>query len=415
MKILLSAYACEPNKGSEPGVGWNWARNLARMGHQVHLITRANNRESVEAAIEAEGLPLSVLFYDLPKWARWWKRGERGIRLYYILWQYKIYRLAKTLHNFQKFDVIHHITFGVFREPSFLAFCGAPFIFGPVGGGEEAPPALLASLHSALKAKERLRIFANRIAPLNPVLRKMYRRTNLVLCKTYETERLIENLGCRIVTQPEIGCEPLCSTPSDISRAPGRLRLLYVGRLLGWKGVHLAIQSFAEIRLELPDASFTIVGRGRDERWIRNIAARHGVLNSIDWIPWLPKGELQSVYERHNLFVFPSLHDSSGNVVLEALSCGLPVICLDVGGPPLIAGQGCGAIVSTKNKTERAVVHAIAEEILSIASSEETWQRCSDAARRRAAELSWENVVRNAYLEIERTIDAESARTPITM
>lgn len=414
MKILLSAYACEPGKGSEPGVGWNWARTLAQMGHQVHLITRANNRGSVKAAIEAENLPLSVSFYDLPAWARWWKKGERGIRLYYILWQYGIYRHAKKLLSVKSFDVIHHISFGVFRDPSFLAFCGVPFVFGPVGGGEEAPPALLTSLPLGLQAKERLRIFANRIAPLNPILRRMYRKTGLVLCKTHETENLVKNLARCVGTQPEIGCEHIGPTPT-VTHTLGRLRLLYVGRLLGWKGIHLAIQSFAEIRSQFPDAGFTIVGRGGDEAWIRSVAARHGVLNCIEWVPWLPKDELQSVYDRHNLFIFPSLHDSSGNVVLEALSSGLPVVCLDAGGPALIVGHGCGAIISTKNRTEQTVVHAIAEATRSIASSGDTWQKYSDAARRRAAELSWENVVRNAYREIERTLNAESVRAPATV
>ena len=50
MKILVSAYACEPGKGSEPGAGWLWARAAARR-HEVWVLTRANNREAIEAAL----------------------------------------------------------------------------------------------------------------------------------------------------------------------------------------------------------------------------------------------------------------------------------------------------------------------------------------------------------------------------
>ena len=48
MKVLVSAYACEPGKGSEPGVGWQWVRQIARF-HDTWVITRANNREKIEA------------------------------------------------------------------------------------------------------------------------------------------------------------------------------------------------------------------------------------------------------------------------------------------------------------------------------------------------------------------------------
>ena len=48
VKILLSAYACEPNKGSEPEVGWKWATTLSKLGHEVHVITRLNNKENIE-------------------------------------------------------------------------------------------------------------------------------------------------------------------------------------------------------------------------------------------------------------------------------------------------------------------------------------------------------------------------------
>ena len=73
MKILLSAYACEPNLGSEPGVGWNWAIELTRLGNEVWVLTRESNRARVEGASgDYKQLEkLNFLYYDLPVWARW--------------------------------------------------------------------------------------------------------------------------------------------------------------------------------------------------------------------------------------------------------------------------------------------------------------------------------------------------------
>jgi hypothetical protein len=144
LKILLSAYACEPNKGSEPGVGWNWALELAKQNHRVCVLTRLSNRPSIESALASSGeVPgLRFVYFDLPGWARWWKKGLRGIYLYYFLWQIGAFLAARELHKQDRFDLVHHVTFVSIRQPSFMGLLGIPFIFGPVGGGENTPWAL---------------------------------------------------------------------------------------------------------------------------------------------------------------------------------------------------------------------------------------------------------------------------------
>ena len=127
MKILLSAYACEPGKGSEPGVGWHWALELAGLGHETWVLTRANNRPPIEAALAGRPPPASnprFLYYDLPAWARWWKKGRRGIHLYYLLWQWGAYRLARKVHARARFHIVHHVTFVSMHQPSFMGNLG---------------------------------------------------------------------------------------------------------------------------------------------------------------------------------------------------------------------------------------------------------------------------------------------------
>ena len=98
LRILISAYACEPRKGSEPGIGWQWALAHAAAGHEVWVLTRANNRAAIEDALQHHPSPgLHFVYHDLPRWMRWWKRGGRGVRLYYLLWQWGAYRLARIL------------------------------------------------------------------------------------------------------------------------------------------------------------------------------------------------------------------------------------------------------------------------------------------------------------------------------
>lgn len=124
LKILVSAYACEPGKGSEPGVGWNWVKQLARF-HDVWVLTRTNNREPIERALAQEPMAnVHWVYFDLPRWARFWKKGRRGVHLYYYLWQIGAYFVGRRLHNQVKFDLVHHITFDNFIGcPVSLCFC----------------------------------------------------------------------------------------------------------------------------------------------------------------------------------------------------------------------------------------------------------------------------------------------------
>src|SRR5581483_11891914 len=89
LKVLLSAYACEPGKGSEPEVGWQWALQMARY-HDVTVLTRANNRESIEKEIatlrQTQPVPEFVYHDEGAFWLRIKKRFKT-VRFYYHLWQ----------------------------------------------------------------------------------------------------------------------------------------------------------------------------------------------------------------------------------------------------------------------------------------------------------------------------------------
>ncbi|MCX6924421.1 MAG: glycosyltransferase family 1 protein, partial [Verrucomicrobia bacterium] len=139
----MSAYACEPGKGSEPGVGWNWALQMSRW-HEVWVLTRANNRPNIEKAIlPGEQHHLHWVYYDLPRWTRFWKKGSRGIQTYYYLWQMAAWRLGARLHREIGFDLLHHVTFGKYWVPNYLAFLPIRSMLGPLGGGESTPAALV--------------------------------------------------------------------------------------------------------------------------------------------------------------------------------------------------------------------------------------------------------------------------------
>jgi hypothetical protein len=107
MKILLSAFTCHPHQGSEPGVGWHWAIEIAKLGHEVWVLTHTEYQAAIEVALpdfpQING-KLHFLYYHVPTWLAWWRRDQRGIYPYYVLWQWGAYRFVKRIHAQQQFD-----------------------------------------------------------------------------------------------------------------------------------------------------------------------------------------------------------------------------------------------------------------------------------------------------------------------
>jgi glycosyltransferase involved in cell wall biosynthesis len=400
LKVLLSAYACEPGKGSEPGMGWHWAMEIARLGHEVHILTRANNVASLERVLpQLDGLRLFVHGYDLPPFLRWWKRGQRGAHLYYALWQWGAYRRARSLHRASAFDLVHHITLAVYRHPSFMGRLGIPFVFGPVGGGEDTPPALRASLPGRARVLERLRSTANRIASNEPLVISMFRQAALIFYKTTETLAQIPgrfHAKCVCI-------QDVASDEDSVAQSPAACagpHFLYAGRLLYWKGVHLALRALALVRAQLPDATLTIVGAGSDRAWLEGLAGSLGLQDAVAWRGWLAHAEVLRLYASHTAFVFPSLHDSGGTVVMEAMAQGLPVLCLDLGGPGAILPADCGVKIPARGRTEDSIVADLAAAMISLATDPALQQRLAADALKAARACTWGAIVRGAYAHI---------------
>jgi glycosyltransferase involved in cell wall biosynthesis len=392
MKILLSAFAFLPNQGSEPGVGWRWAIELVRADHQVVVLTDITRKAAIDKELQANPIPnLEVVCYR-PTWLKFVPLNSKTAQILYSAWQYSLLPCARALHKKHGFDLIIHLTYGVFRHPSFLGFVGPKFVFGPVGGGEDAPWALKRSLPAKEKFKELLRSALNLVAKYNPFLNLALGRAALVLTKTEDTRSsLPKHVRSKAVVFPEIGIDPKTSATSvPRGRSPeSTFEILFAGRLLGWKGVHLAIRAFAIVVAKGKPARLTIVGSGPLRSWLQSMAKVLGIEQHVRWIGQIPQNELFELYSQMHCFVFPSLHDSSGNVVLEALSFGLPVVCLDIGGPVTLVNSKCAVIINTQQADENTVTSDISKAILQLEENEQLRLSLANAAIKKAVEMTW--------------------------
>lgn len=399
IKILMSAYACEPGKGSEPGVGWRWAIETAALNHEVWVITRSNNKAAITTGLAQHGKPknLHFIYYDLPAWASWWKSGRRGIHLYYLLWQLGAYRCAVKLHAAQQFDAVHHITFGVTRHPSFMGRLGIPFIVGPLGGGERAAINLRKYYSLGGKIKDALRDVVNSVSKYDPWVRQMYTQASHIFMKTPQSlDWLPKKYQHKASCMLEIGVDPrniIIKEKSALTNRQQSLHVLYVGRFIYWKGMDLGLRAIAKMRANGIPVRITMIGQGPEQEDWQQLISQFKLGDSVTWVPWMKQQDLLAAYQTFDVLLFPSMHDSSGNVALEAMASGLPVVCLDLGGPAQIVNASCGRVISVKGLDADQVIAGLADALTEIVRNPDIARNLRTGALARVSEFSWQNVV----------------------
>lgn len=394
VRVLVSAYACEPGQGSEPGGGWHWMCQIARF-EECWVITRVNNRPAIEKALAASPMPgVHFIYYDLPRWARFWKKGKTGVRLYYYLWQMGVYRLARKLHREFDFSLVHHLTFTSYWLPSFLPLLPVPFIWGPVAGAESAPPAFRKSFSLRGRIYEVLRDAARRWSELNPFVQVTARRAVASFAVTPETAERLTALGCRnvsVASQVALSTDELALLGKIPERRGEVFRVFSIGRLLHWKGFELGIRAFAEFHKLFPGSEYWLIGNGPEkQRWMQ-LAGELGMARSITFVDTLPRAELLENIAKCDVLLHPSLHDSGGWVTMEAMAAGRPVICLDLGGPALQVTAATGIKIPATSPEQ--VISGIAVALQRLATDAPGRAALGQAGRARIEqEFNWQKL-----------------------
>lgn len=414
MRVLLSAFACNPTAGSEPGVGWNWAVGIARLGHEVLVLTQSINQPAIEAAQAAGSLPAHLRFAYLNRdWlARLQARGL-PLQICHLIWQFLAWRHARSLIAGQRFDLVHHITYAGIRQASFMGRLPIAFVIGPVGGGERAPYALRRGLGARAWLLELIRDALNVVAHVDPITQQALRAARLIFVSNPDTARLVparHRAKVRVQLQIGIDSPPERGDANAVAaRADGPLRLLFAGRCLAWKGMHLGLEALAELLRRGCWARLTIVGSGSAEGLWRDQAAALGLEEAVDWMARVEHAKMADLYRGHDVLLFPSLHDSGGQVVLEALAYGRPVVCLDLGGPGRIVDQRCGRVIATARKTRERVVLDLADALHELATSAPLRRQLGTGAIERAQDFAWSKLVGGVYAEIGEALQVDRA------
>jgi glycosyltransferase involved in cell wall biosynthesis len=391
--ILLCAYACDPTKGSEPGGGWEWAVELSRYRH-ITVVTRSTNRKSIDAALErfSRRERLNFLYFDLPIFFQKLKKGDFGTSWYYYLWQLTLGLKLRREGAKRHFSYAHHITFGAAWRPSALCLSGIPYLLGPVGGAELIPfsswPIL--GFREALFEVVR-RVILTISLTFDPFVVKTLKNAGKVLATSTDTfDNLPSYVRQKCTVFPQFGIR----TPAQVARPIKQLRrdrldILFAGRLYRRKGIFLALEAFHEHRKSFPDSRMTVLcpppygALIQDSREI----SRTDNLSVIS--RFVSRDEIKAIYAKHDIFLYPSLRDAWGRVILEAMSESLIPIVLNCGGPAEIVTKNTGFLISSTDR--KAIVSKLTKCLNAMAVDPDGRSVIAQSAYLRMQEVfSWE-------------------------
>jgi glycosyltransferase involved in cell wall biosynthesis len=406
-KILLSAYACEPNRGSEPGVGWEWATRLAAR-HDLIVITRANNRGVIEAEFVKQPATHAprFIFVDLPSCITWLKsKGIFPVSIYYIFWQLAA-RLAVNL-RLKDFDLVHHVTFNGFRFPGAWWGSPIPVVLGPLGGGSVASSAYRRCFGWRW-IFEWLRGLSVRMWLLNPWTVSSLRAAGAVLAVGEEMAARFAKLGIRADLMLETAVPHGLEEPRDYVPGAERRDFLLVGNLEPWKAWQIAFEAFARAaQAGMRDQRLVVVGTGRQQSEAQDLAKRLGIGDQVEFIGLLPRETLWERLSTARALVFPSIRDTSGNAVLEAMALSCPVICFRHQGVAWMTDKTCAIRIDPGQWD--ASLEGFAAAIATLAKEDAIVETLGKAGRQRAIrEFSWDAKINKVESIYERMMAKHS-------
>tara|TARA_R110000868_G_scaffold20682_2_gene87175 strand:- start:4097 stop:5380 length:1284 start_codon:yes stop_codon:yes gene_type:complete len=391
--IIVSAYACGPNWGSEIGMGWNWVIHLSKHC-QLHVITEAGFKEEIEKKLQELNLDYPPIFYYncIGNKGRklFWKQGSFLFYYYYRKWQQNTYKIAKEIIETNDIDLVHQLNMIGFREPGYLwKIKEKPYVWGPVGGYDQMPLSYIFSLKKQdilfYGLKNVINFFQKN---LSIRVKKSARAASVLVASTAKAKFEIDKLSSKkAYLMGETGCNPIDFEIQKAIKKIQTIKILWVGRLQALKSLPIALKALSKLKYEL-DFELIIIGDGPDEKSNKALAQKLNLEENCKWIGRIPNEEVIAYVRSSTIFLFTSLKEGTPHVIMEAIQNGLPVICHDACGHGAIIDDSCGLKIPMIN--EKLSIELFSKAILKLANDRELQARLSIGAIKKSNEVTWE-------------------------
>lgn len=337
MKILVCAYACDPYRGSEPGVGWAAVCRIARK-HDVYVLTDAHNQDGWDRARKEGIIPAGVRDVRFLRKHRPYLENRFLAHLqswsFYYAFNRVVEAAARDWHQSESFDLCHQVTIAAWRLPSPLWRLPIPFVWGPIGGAGYIPPAFRSMLSPSARGFEFARDMNTRIALSSKAFHDCIRNTAVVFAANEETEELLLPFrhGRTMMRLPiaSISCEKAQRFQRTAAAARnGPLRLFAGGNMEGRKGVSLALRALAKVAAQGTDFHYTVAGGGPEIPALRKLCTNLGLDGQVEFHPGFRDQAYIDALHRSHVYFLPSFRESTPVTLLEAYLAGCYPIVAD--------------------------------------------------------------------------------------
>lgn len=397
-RLLLSAYGYHPDQGSEPTVGWNRSLEATRVADVEVIAHDAGQQAAVADAIAAHGVAdrLRVHFLAHTRTEARLMALPGGYYPGYRRWQRRALAFARQRHAAAPFDLTHHASLVGYREPGDLWTLDVPFVWGPVGGTQNTPSAYLWDGGLRMALGEGLRSVLNTIqlrASLR--VRRAAAASAAILAANEQVRRELQAaLGVAPRVLLETGIREVHAPRRWADRAPGPFRVVWAGETLHRKGLHLALRALVALRARGLDIELRVLGDGADADTLAGVPG-------VDFRGWVTRAQVFEAYREADALAFTSLRDTSGNVVLEAMAAGLPVVYLDHQGARDMGSPEAGIPVPVTTPAES--VAGLVAGLRALATDAARYDRLSAGAVEQARRFLWArngDAVNALYLDV---------------
>lgn len=398
LKILVSAYACSPYKGSEPGVGWGFVSALAEHHDLWVIVEEEKFRDDIERYLnEFPGRLRGVNFHFIKKQRNRFLRKlwPPSYYWYYRKWHWAAFDLAQRLHEEVRFDIAHQLTMVGFREPGYLWKLDVPFVWGPIGGMGFFPWRFIpmlgvrgAAYYVAYNAYNwiqtrfmgRPRIAACRASGGDGIGLIAATPDNQVAARQY--------WGCESVVLTEVGLpnKVVEIAPRRLDTEP--LRIVWTGQHIPRKALDLALRGLAGLPEDIA-WELHVLGDGPKSADWKSLASTLGVDSRCIFYGWTPRDQALEVMRSAHLMLITSLRDLTSTVIVEGLAMGVPVICPDHCGFSAVVDETCGVKIALSSPEQ--FVRDIAINVAELAGNESRRYDLARGALVRSLNFEWEN------------------------
>ncbi len=366
--VLATAYAVNPFKGSEDGMGWNILNAIAKENNVI-AVTRVNNQAEIDRYIKENpsvaNENLSFVYFDLPYWMRFWKNGSRGALLYYFLWQ--IGCALMVIKRKYEFDIAHGLNFHNDWIPTMLWLTGKPTVWGPVGHHPKIPKNFLLEAGGyAAYFRDRIKHYGKvMVRNCNPLMWICKAKTQKVIVMNSAVPKALGLSNDQYITLPSTATKSVQGNPN---RDGNKFSILSVGRFVPLKGFDVTLKAFSKFynnqsTVTQQQLELTLIGKGPMKNQLQNFADQSNAKDAINIVEWMPHDEVLQQFKSASVFCFPS-HEGAGMVVPEAMAAGNPVLCFDNVGPGEFITEDCGFKIPYGNYDEAIDAFAKKMEII---------------------------------------------------